>query len=314
MTLEHVLGDRRPHEPLLADELARCRAPRRAAAGTRIGAPRTARATDDVTGTSNSVSRRASSNTSVVVVSYWKRPVSQTSAAYRHTAASRLEREPHRVDELLHHDTTRGRLRLDEVDRAVAVVRDVVVDDDELVRALGRGLEVAEARERAAVERHHHVGLGREVVGRGEQVEAGEVAVVRRDWNGVGNDATTRRAGGTEHVEHPEHRSERVAVGVHVARERHERRVRDRGRRVRDRPVRLLARPSSPCSMSATPRRGGDRMISSTRCPCSIAGSRWKSSRGRYFNRTSRPRTARRCGAAARSAASTSSSARPSAA
>ena len=36
-----------------------------------------------------------------------------------------------------------------------------------------------------------------------------------------------------------------------------------------------------------------DRMMSSTRCPCSIAGSRWNSSRGRYFNRTSRPSTAR---------------------
>ena len=38
--------------------------------------------------------RAASSNTSAVVDSYWKRPVSHTSAAYRQTAASRVSGSP----------------------------------------------------------------------------------------------------------------------------------------------------------------------------------------------------------------------------
>ena len=38
--------------------------------------------------------RAPCSNTAGVVVSYWNRPVSQTSAAYRHTAASRVSGRP----------------------------------------------------------------------------------------------------------------------------------------------------------------------------------------------------------------------------
>ncbi len=45
-------------------------------------------------GTSNSVRRRARSNTCGVVDSYWKRPVSHTSAVYRQTAASRVSGRP----------------------------------------------------------------------------------------------------------------------------------------------------------------------------------------------------------------------------
>ena len=71
----------------------------------------------------------------------------------------RLSGSPSSCDEAAHEHAARGRVGVDHVDRAVALVRDVVVEDDELARRLGVRLEVAEAAERAAVERDHHLGL-----------------------------------------------------------------------------------------------------------------------------------------------------------
>ena len=76
-----VLGHRRPHEPPLGHELARARAPRRASCRyAKRCSSNSVRLSVEI-GTSNSTSSRAMSNTAGVVVSYWKRPVSQTSAA-----------------------------------------------------------------------------------------------------------------------------------------------------------------------------------------------------------------------------------------
>ena len=50
-----------------------------------------------------------------------------------------------------------------------------MVDDDQLARAARRGHEVAEAVEGPAVEGEHELGLGREVLRLGEQVETGEL-------------------------------------------------------------------------------------------------------------------------------------------
>ncbi len=74
-----------------------------------------------------------------------------------------------------------GGVGVDDVDGPVAVVGDVVVDDDQLARLACGGFEVAEARAGAAVEGDHHVGLAREVVGLGEEPESGQLPVVGRD-------------------------------------------------------------------------------------------------------------------------------------
>ena len=93
--------------------------------------------------------------------------------------------------------------------------------------ALRRRLEVAEAAERAAVEGDHHVGLGREVVRLREQVEARAArGSAARRRTASENDATTSRPAARSTWKQAEHRAERVAVGVHVAR-----RARRAGRR-----------------------------------------------------------------------------------
>ena len=91
---EHRLGDRGPHEALVVDELGLGERLAEQAQVRRSGAPRRGHGRGRATGTSNSVRRRARSNTSGVVVSYWNRPVSQTIAVYRHTAASRFSGRP----------------------------------------------------------------------------------------------------------------------------------------------------------------------------------------------------------------------------
>ncbi len=53
-----------------------------------------------------------------------------------------------------------------------------------------------------------------------EQVEAGELAVVRRDDERLRERRDDVAPRGAQHVEEPEHRAERVAVGVHVTGQR----------------------------------------------------------------------------------------------
>src|SRR5262249_56189478 len=79
-----------------------------------------------------------------------------------------------------------GGVGVDHIDGAVAVVRDVVVDDDQLAGRLGRGLEVTEATERATVEGDHDRRLWGELMRRRESVEAGQLAVMRCDDEGRG--------------------------------------------------------------------------------------------------------------------------------
>ena len=138
------------------------------------------------------------------------------------------------MDEATDEHPARCGIRVDDVDGAVAGVRHVVVEDDELVRGLRGGLEGAETTERAAVEGDHHLGLRREVLGLREQVEPGELAVVRRDEEGRRKRRNHITARGTQHVEQSEHRSERVTVGVHMARERDDTGAADHLRRSRE--------------------------------------------------------------------------------
>ncbi len=72
-------------------------------------------------------------------------------------------------------------VHVDHVDRAVALVRRVMVDDDQLGGRLGARLEVAEPVECTAVECHEHLGLAVDELGWRQQLEAGQLAVVRRD-------------------------------------------------------------------------------------------------------------------------------------
>ena len=175
-----------------------------------------------------------------------------------------------------------GRVRVDDVDRAVAVVRDVVVDDDELVRGLGRRLEVAEPAERAAVERDHDRGISGELVRGRELVEAGKLAVVRRDHERGRERRDALRAGAAQGVEQAEHRAQRVAVGTDVARERHGGCAPNRVNGAVERLVDLRRAGLRHCSSC----RWSSLMMSSTRCPVVIAGSSRNDSRGRYLSRT----------------------------
>ena len=129
-------------------------------------------------------------------------------------------REPEHPDEVAHHHPARGGAGIDHVDRPVALVRHVMVDDDQLVGLLADGTQVAESAERATVERDHDGWIGRELAGQGEQIEAREIAVVRRDDERLGERRHARASDGAQRVVHPEHRAEGVAVGVHVAQER----------------------------------------------------------------------------------------------
>ena len=87
---EIVLRDLRPHELLARGRAAR--ATSTSASSCRYAKRCSSNSVRDSSGigTSNAASSRASSNTAAVVDSYWNRPVSHTSAAYRQTAASRV--------------------------------------------------------------------------------------------------------------------------------------------------------------------------------------------------------------------------------
>ena len=148
-----------------------------------------------------------------------------------------------------------------------------------------------------------------------EQVETRQLAVVGRDDERVRERGHDVAAGGAQHVEEAEHRTEGVAVGIDVTRQRDGRRVGDRRgaassgpARPRCRSLRLplvgrivvVGHRRRPAGSSL---RWRSRRISSMRFPVAMAGSSLKMSSGRYLSRTCRPSSARRCGAAERRAA-----------
>ena len=162
MAREHLLGDRRPHEPLLAHEL---RPAQRLAEELEVREAvlleqRAREPLDGHVELRQSLGHLEDRGRGRVVLEATR--VAHERRVQRHRGVT-VEREPERVDQLQHDRPARGRVRLHDVDRPVEVVRDVVIDHDELARGLGRGLEITEAPERPAVERDHDVGLGREV-------------------------------------------------------------------------------------------------------------------------------------------------------
>ena len=180
VAVEHLLGHRRPDEPLLAHELG---AAQRLAEQLEVREAvlleqRAAQAGDRHVELREAPRHVEDRGRRRVVLEPTGVADERGVQADRGVA---VQRQPELVDEPQHDPAARGGVGLDEVDRPVAVVRDVVIDDDELARGLGRGLEVAEAAERTAVERDHDVGLDRELVRLGDQVEPGQLAVVRRD-------------------------------------------------------------------------------------------------------------------------------------
>jgi hypothetical protein len=131
------------------------------------------------------------------------------------------QRQVEALDQPVHEDGRRCRAGVDDVDGPVAVVGDVVVDDDELAGRLGRAGQLAEPVDRAAVEGHHDVGLGWELVGPHQEVEARQQAVVGRDDERLGERGQRRASSGPQRVVQAERRPEGIAVGVHVAGQRH---------------------------------------------------------------------------------------------
>jgi hypothetical protein len=115
-------------------------------------------------------------------------------------------------------DDGRGRgVGVDQVHRAVAVVGAVVVDHDQLVGPLGRGGQLGQAAEGAAVEGDHEVGLGREVGRLGGQLQAGQEGVVGRDVERLGPRGHRLLPGGEGQVVEGQHGAERIPVGGVVA-------------------------------------------------------------------------------------------------
>ena len=92
-----------------------------------------------------------------------------------------------------------------------------MIDHDQLARSLRVGLEIAEPREVTAVERHHHFGLGIHLVGRVEQVETGQVAIVRRHHERHRERRDGVDAGGAQHVMERERGAQGVTVGIDMA-------------------------------------------------------------------------------------------------
>ena len=186
-------------------------------------------------------------------------------------------------DEAPHEHPTGRRGRIDHVDRAVALVRHVMVDDDELGRGLGVGFEVAEAGQRARVEGHHQVGFPRELFRWCQQLEPGQLAVVGRDDERFRVRRDRIATGRTEHVVQREHRTERITVGADVARERDARRPHDRVGGARQRIVDVLEFPrlaGTHCMSLSVSKGTSPRRISSMRCPARMPGSGWKWSAG----------------------------------
>ena len=152
-----------------------------------------------------------------------------------------------------HDDRRRGRVGVDDVDRPIAVVGGVMVEDDELARRPRGDCQVAEPLDRAAVERDHHLGRGREVGGLGGDVEAGQERVVRRDHEGLRPRRHRWAAVRAAQMMHGEHRAEGVSVWPDVARERDRVGTLDRHRR----PIPAVRRhaPLPNLLLQAFPRR-----------------------------------------------------------
>ena len=165
-----------------------------------------------------------------------------------------VQREPEPVDQPAHEHAARGGLRVDHVDAAVPVVRDVVVDARSArrrPRPLAR--EAAEAVEGAAVERDHDLGLGPGTRAGGvSSSRPGQVAVVRRHEERLGERRDAAPTGGAQHVVQRERRAERVAVGRDVTGERDDVRLR-----------RSASRPASSASSTLSKLRASRRRSSS---------------------------------------------------
>ena len=125
------------------------------------------------------------------------------------------------VDQPRHELARRGRVGVHQPDRAAAVVRPMVVDPDQLLGCRRRGLEHPQPIERRTVARHHHGRRPREPVGRHQELEPGKhVGPSRQVRWVVGERTRDLGVAGNEMLREPEHRSEGVGVGVHVARHR----------------------------------------------------------------------------------------------
>ena len=223
-------------------------------AGTRDGCPRTAPAPCARDRTGARGARRRSRSVSGVVASYWKRPVSVTSPAYRQAAVSSGIVAAHHLDQPEHHLARGGRGRIDQRDRPETVVRTVVVDPDHLAGVRRRRSERTEPVERRAVARDHDGGrvgvvgdLDQVVGARQERGPAGQLQRLVRER------AHRRGPACPEERREPEHGAERVGVGIEVARQR------DLGGRAEHlRGARQLIHrhpPSSPSTLAGVQRR-----------------------------------------------------------
>ena len=85
-----------------------------------------------------------------------------------------------------HHDAARSCGRFDDIDGAVTIVRDVVVDHDQLTSGARRRHEPTETVEGAAVEGDHDIGRRGKFVRRPDALESDEFAVVRGDHERFG--------------------------------------------------------------------------------------------------------------------------------
>ena len=94
----------------------------------------------------------------------------------------------------------------------------MVIDPDQLLRRRRGRLEHPQPIERRAVAGHHHCRRSWEPVGRHQQFEPGKHVGPAREVRGVVGERTDD-LGSSRHemVREPEHRSEGVGVGVHVA-------------------------------------------------------------------------------------------------
>ena len=190
-----LLRHLRPHELLLRRRAPRAAALRRAAAGRRNGVPRTAcaRQFGDREVEARELTRELEHRGRGRLVLEAAGVAHERGVETDRGVAGHRELEA--GDQAPHEHAARGRVGVDHVDGAVALVRDVVVDHHELLGGLGRRFEIAEAGQRTGVEGDHHARLAREPVGRREQLEPGQLAVVRRDDERLGERRDARDPG-----------------------------------------------------------------------------------------------------------------------
>ena len=157
-----------------------------------------------------------------------------------------IERPAEPLGQAPHDNGGGGGVDVDHVECAVALVRQVMIDDDQLARRLRGHGELGEPVERPAVEGHHHVRCAREVGGLGDQVEPREEEVVRRDDEGLRERGDRRLAVGPAQMVHRQHRAERVAIGGDMADQGHGRCVSNTRRGQIERPVDVALRHRAP--------------------------------------------------------------------